>query len=829
MAPVLLPNQDNTATDGHVDATATYLMPASWAQERLWWLDQMEPGSAVHTLPLAVYVRGHLLATALESALQALAERHEVLRTTFRLVDDQPRQVVRPLASTLPTTIDLTNLPYSERPRRARELIEAAIQEPFDLEQGPLLRCLLLRLAADEHQLLVTVHHIVHDGWSDAILWRDLWALYQAAVTGVAATLPALPIQYADFAIWERKQLQGQRLDHLRRFWQSQLADLAGYRALTTDLPRRTDRSRQAARLPYSLANPMAAALGELGRRAGVTLSMLLRAAWSIVLSGYAGHDKIVMTSPSANRDRPETRDLLGYFVNLLVLPVDLGGNPSVLELLARVRQTTLEVYAHQELPTEQIVELMPAPRPPATQLMFGLHHWSTPVTPPPGLTIEPIEIDNGVADVELMLSLVETNGEIAGWLKYDTNLFHASTIQRLLKQLTITLTTMVDRPEQSVAALLGWPQAQSDRAPTAPATPRPTGSRPARDSLEQQLTAIWEQVLNLRSIATDDDFFAVGGDSFRAVRLFTEIERVTGRRLPLALLLKAPTVAHQADLLRQHGWEAPWSSLVALQAAGNRPPLFCFHPNGGNLLSYRALAEHLAPDQPVYGLQACGLDGRTPPLTSVEEMAAHYVAELQSIEPTGPYYLAGYCFGGWLALEVAQQLQARGETIAMLAMFESFAPGYEAELTPRQRLAYQSHWLLNRLRLHASAVVASNATERWAYLAEKARQAGQRLAERLHVTGNPAGGTSLVAAMEHVRAVNTTAQARYRPHRYEGRIILFEVDYRGLADEAERRRGWQRIATEGVTVHRLPGNHYTLLDEPYVATVAARLRELLS
>ncbi|HYY43386.1 MAG TPA: condensation domain-containing protein, partial [Pyrinomonadaceae bacterium] len=334
-------------------------LPLSFAQQRLWFLHELAPESAVYHIPLAVRLTGQLDEAALRQALAEIVRRHEALRTTFTLVDGQPAQAVAdaPAQFELPVR-NLCALPAVERVRAAQQLINTEAQRPFDLAAGPLVRAALLRLADEEHVALLTVHHIIADGWSLGVLVRELTELYAAFVIEQPSPLAALPIQYADFAVWQREWLQGAVLDEQLAYWRAQLAG-APVLALPTDRPRPPVQTFNGARHQFRLAASLRARLEALSRQAGVTPFMSLLAGFQLLLARHSGQAEIVVGTPTAGRTRLETEGLIGFFVNTLALRVDVSSAATFTTLLARTREAVLGAHAHQDVPFERLVEAL--------------------------------------------------------------------------------------------------------------------------------------------------------------------------------------------------------------------------------------------------------------------------------------------------------------------------------------------------------------------------------------------------------------------------------------------------------------------------------------
>ena len=368
-------------------------LPLSFAQRRMWFLDQLEPGSPAYNIHEAVRITGPLDMALLARSLNEVIQRHESLRTIFADVDGEPFQVIATARSIdLPVT-DLSLLPETEREAEVQRLMVEESRRPFDLARGPLLRAGLLRLSAREHILLLTMHHIVSDGWSIGVLIREMVALQEAISAGKPSSLPELPVQYADYADWQRRWLQGETLEAQLAYWRGQLAG-AAVLELPTDHPRPAAQSFRGARKELLLGKEMTAALKTLSQREGATLFMVLLAAFQTLLHRYTGQNDISVGTPIANRNRAEIEGLIGFFVNTLVMRTDFSGDPSFLALLGRVREVALDAYAHQDVPFEKLVEELHPERnlgqSPLFQVMFVLQNAPAPALRCLGLDLDP-------------------------------------------------------------------------------------------------------------------------------------------------------------------------------------------------------------------------------------------------------------------------------------------------------------------------------------------------------------------------------------------------------------------------------------------------------
>ncbi|MCL5996770.1 MAG: amino acid adenylation domain-containing protein, partial [Chloroflexi bacterium] len=434
------------------------VLPLSFAQQRLWFLDQLQPGNLAYNAPLAVRLTGKLDVAALEQSLNELVRRHEVLRTTYISVDGQPCQVIVPtLLLRLPTE-SLEHLSQPERQGEAVRLAREEARRPFDLMRGPLLRARLLRLAEDEHIALLTMHHIVSDGWSAGVLMREIARLYEAFSTRQPSPLPDLTIQYADFAVWQRQWLQGDVLQEQLDYWKQQLSHSPPLLELPTDHPRQAVQTSVGAHQTFTFPTSLAQALKALCQREGVTLFMTLLAAFQTLLGRYSNQDDVCVGTPIANRNRSELEDLIGFFVNTLVLRAHLSPTMSFRDLLAQVRETALGAYAHQDVPFELLVDALQPQRDmshaPLFQVMFVLQNAPLPELLLPGLRLSALPMDPGVASFDLTLVLAEGTEGLAADVEYNPDLFDATTIARMIGNYRTLLEAIVADPERCLSQL---------------------------------------------------------------------------------------------------------------------------------------------------------------------------------------------------------------------------------------------------------------------------------------------------------------------------------------------------------------------------------------
>jgi len=1306
----------------------------SSAEQRLWFLDQLEPNNPFYNMPVAARLRGPLDDAAVERSLQELVRRHESLRTAFPANFGRAVRKVRPAGKEPLGRVDLRVFPAEQREAELQRRLYAEGRTPFDLAHGPLFRCIMYRLGDEDHVLLLAMHHIIVDGWSLGVMAREFGVLYDAFSHGRPSPLSPPQLQYADFAAWQHKRVADEALDRELPYWKEQLGDKPPLLDLPTDRPRPAKPSYRGAWQPLDFSAGLSVKLRELARRERTTLFSVLLAAYDVLLARYCRQEDVTVGTVLANRTRPELEPLVGFFANTLVLRADVSGDPTFRGLLARLSRVTLDAYSHQELPFEKLVELLAPERrgnqAPLFRTAMVLENMPLEMPERSNLHIEPLPIDNGTAKYDLALLVSESQGRLTGNFEYATDVFDAATIAHMCRALVTVLEAVVDDPdrpisrlplvgaadrcacsdatapavaeaeqhtlhglfeaqaartpdrtavrhgqrqftyaeldrrasavarhlrshglqseqpvsvclersaelviamlgvlkaggvyvpldphqpperlayfiedaraqvvltrqcwmdrlprtagrvvffehiaaeagnrneavapwrvepcqlayiiytsgstgrpkgamiehrgvanflpgfrralgidagsrvlhcfspisdgsisdifsaltcgaclvvadqetmwaadglagvirregvtvatltpsmlsmlrpegldelqticsvgeslsaemigrwsagrrlingygltETSVGACLGSldgsashrpligrpldgvqvyvldrhlqplppgapgeiciggvqvgrgyynrpeltaerfvadpfrnvpgarlyktgdlgrrradgavelmgriddqikvrgyrvelgevvlaleghprvkqaavvlredkpgqqrlvayvapsvngdapeelsrrlvpalrshlrsrlpphmvpaaivlleslpcsPQGKVDRA----ALPPPPSSRPdieetyvaPRDELEKCVARVWEELLGVSPIGVADDFFDLGGHSLLAVQVMAEIESRTKRRLPLAALFQEATVEHLAALLRQPSGNACERSLAPMCREGGGRPFFCIHPAGGTVFCYRSLAEHLGADRPFYGLQARGVDGGCEPHTEVDQMVAHYMAAIRSVQSRGPYLLGGWSLGGNLAFETARRLIEQGEQIGLLALLDAGAlpgdkPPSETDFLPMMMALFSDEQNLPLERINAMTP-----GEQLQYFVERAAQADV-------APGDFAAGRRVFEVFK----ASMQAILDYRQQPYPGKLTLFSAEHREdwFGSNRDPQLGWGAWARGGVEVHRIPGGHIRMVQEPSVRVLAEKLRRCLN
>ncbi|HLM55240.1 MAG TPA: amino acid adenylation domain-containing protein [Pyrinomonadaceae bacterium] len=584
-------------------------LPLSFAQQRLWFIHKLEPSGSAYNMPVAVRLVGRLNVAALERTLGEIVSRHESLRTSFGMSDGQPVQIIAPPAELCLPVSDLSHLPEGGRMAEARSRASEDARRPFDLERGPLYRLNLLRLGDEDHVLLFTMHHIVSDGWSMGVLVREVAELYSAFAEGEPSPLAELPIQYADFAHWQRTHLAGEVLETHWQYWKRQLGGTLPVLELPTDRPRPAVQSFRGASLTLDLPAALAERLNALARREGATLFMLLLAAFKATLHRYTGQEDIVVGSPIANRNRIETEGLIGFFVNTLALRTDLSGSPSLRELLRRVRTVALEAYAHQDMPFEQLVEQLQPDRSmnrhPLFQVMFQLGNAPMGDASLPGLTLQAVETERTTTQFDLSIDIAEGEDGLLAVAEYSTDLFDAPTVGRMLGHFRNVLERVAEDPEESIARVPLLSDAE--RGQLVAGWAGAGGQRPAERCLHELFEA---------QAAREPEAAAVvaGGERLTYAAL-------NNRANQLARHLRSRGVGPETrvGVLSERSPEMVVALLAVLKAGGAYVPLDPSYPRqrlafilkdaGASALITRARLKELIPEREAEGLHVVCLD----------------------------------------------------------------------------------------------------------------------------------------------------------------------------------------------------------------------------
>jgi thioesterase domain-containing protein/acyl carrier protein len=810
----MLTDRDAINSAAHGDGNGAYEFPCSLAQQRFWILDQLAPGDSAYNIAVRWKLVGNLNVAWVEEAFNSMIGRHEVLRTTFRSVDGEPSQVVWPRVSISVPVVDLSRVPASEREQEAEEVTVAEARKKFDLTCSPLIRATLLRFADDEHTILVTVHHIVADGWSIGIMAKEFCDFYEAKSRNAEPVLPELSIQYADFAVWQRRLLSDNSLQAQTNYWQRKLAGLQPLE-IETDYPRSTGRPSNGTIISVLLPRTLTDPLKDFSVRHGVTLYTAALATFKMLLWHATGRSDVAVGTQVAGRNQTELESLIGAFINTLVMRTEVTGDLKYTDLLARVHETVTEAIANQEMPFERLVELNRSKRGVGRNPLFSINFIYQRAFIQnrdfAGISLVDLPSRSPGAIYDLNFFMVE---RVDGWrwsCEFNPELYSPRTIERMLGNFELLLRAVMQYPSRRVAEF---------SVPVSPRQELPaTENNQARLNVEAELTRIWQELLSVSPISRTADFFELGGHSLLAARMVARVEKAFGKKVPLAVIFERPTIQQLAGLLLGDLPSSCKSELVALQAKGSRTPIFCLH----GAFNLRNLAIQLGSDQPFYSVNLPVECDLKPPY-SVPQLAALHVEAIREFQPSGPYYLTGWCREGLLAYEVAQQLHQQGQKVELLAMFDTWIPEYLARFPRPEARRARRLFEIERLRLNLQSLRNRSfgenikyVRERWlAAIGDRVRHMRWRLSNELETTLH----SKLLRKRRSQDEMLLLAVSNYRPEGYAGRAILFRSDKYRTWEYWDHALGWGHLMPN-LQVHEVPGIHDSMLSGPHLLSIA--------
>jgi thioesterase domain-containing protein len=794
--------------------------PASLAQRRLWFLNQLQAPTAAYNVHVGLWLYGPLNVEALQDSLQEIVNRHETLRTSFALeCGELVQRVIQDCRVSLPMT-DFADVAEPYPP--AYEFAKREVATPFDLDKGPLFRSHILRIAPEEHVFVCTMHHTITDAWSMQVFTRELADLYEALSVGKTPALPELTIQYGDYSEWQAHLLETEIAQKQLLYWKVALEGAPTVLELPQDNPRPAEQTLQGASHDFAVPSEIVARVASLAKQHKVTPFMFLLTAFKVLLYRYSGEPDVLVGVPVAGRTLVETEALIGFFVETLVLRDDLSGNPRFVDLLARVRETTLGALANPDIPFEKIVEELRPERNlscnPIFQIMFSViksairsHNFGNVVA-------YPYVVNGSTSILDLCATFIE-DSDGKWWLQIDfnTSLFKLERIAQmvedyieLLQRITVDLAVRID----SVSVpLLGASQLASteakprrngqgrlNRRPQTSSPPRPEEHPPAADVEQALLIEIWKDLLGVQEIGIRDNFFDVGGHSLLAAHLTAQIQNATGRTIPVSSIFRAPTIETLANLLRDHAVSEPDPVIMQLGEGGGGIPFFAVAAPGADSLGYALLARHLRDQHSTYKLQSPGPGIWERPLehAEVRNLAEQYVGALQTAQPHGPYCLGGMCDGVRIAQEMIVQLESLGEEVALFVILDTWVLE-----NSQVRMLWAIDYYLERLRAFA-----------YFPLSQKLSTL-QRTLKRL-VGGNGSGKTGWAQAY--------WPDESFHLPQFRAPVLLFKRPRQPFYYVRDSEMGWGARSTGGVEICEVRCGHFQLLRQPHVGVIARRL-----
>jgi thioesterase domain-containing protein len=807
--------------------------PVSLNQRRLWIFDQLHPGTAAYHIPVCLRLTGPLTFDALERSLGAIVARHGSLRTTFGVRDGEPVQLVEPSCAISLQLWDTSTSPGADLEAQAHSFARGEIQKPFDLRNGPLVRAALLRLGPQHHILVITMHHIVSDGWSAELFIRELAEHYAAFSADREPSLKPLPMQYSDFAISQRHLTASERIEQQLSYWRKTLAGVPTLHDFPCDRARPEQPTYAGANQTLRLDNELVADLQQFARDQRTTFFMLLTATFQVLLCKYSKQQDIVIGIPASGRNIVEAETLIGLFVNTIILRTSLSGNPTFIEVLTQVRETLLDAMSHQDVPFDLIVDAIRPPRwfnyNPLFQIMFATFRAAVQSRQFGQLAATPYVVESNASRFDLSVNIIE-GIEGAWWVQaeYSTELFDDARIARTLEAYRALLRNILIDGHQHLSDLrlsddTAELSANTLRSITSAAAPGSItnfsidGSmvggpdRPSRDMavtgdgwaaipvehVERKLTEIWQKLLGTSPIGVDADFFELGGNSLLAIALIADVNRIFGKKISVSGLFRNPTIHQTAQRLREEPIFK--SSFFPLVETGTKPPLFA----AGSDSRFRDLSHALGRGQPffqmdIYALLEERLIAEEPLLTSIEDIAADFIRDIIRVQPSGPYFLAGQCDGSIVALEIARQLQRRGQEIEVLMQFDTPPTGYYRIPAWHRRilLAFRRGELPQRVLRSIMLRI------------RKMLDSGKR-----------------TATHEYILNVIRNALLAYGNDKvFDGEIVVFRANGFGQIIEGDVAKGWERIGT--LRIFDVPGDHERIFVNPDAQAIIRHVLE---
>ncbi len=795
---------------------------ASLAQQRLWFLHQLQGRSTAYNVHLGMWLVGSLDLTALHASVRELVRRHDSLRTAFRLEKEKLQQVVENSCS---VEIPITDLASTADPTaEAYQLARREVAEPFDLSKAPLFRVRLYRASPLDHVFLCTMHHIVTDAWSMKLFAKELEQLYSAFSQGKTASLAPLPIRYGDFAEWQMEWFHTDKIQQELSYWKDKLEGAPSLLELPTDAPRPPEQTFEGAIQVVPISNEIIDGIETVATRCQATPFMVQLAAFKVLLCRYAKQQDVVVGIPIAGRNHVETEGLIGFFVNTLVLRDDLSGNPRFADLLAQVRETILGAFSNADVPFEKIVETLQPERNlgynPLFQVMFGTLKSAVQTHKFGNLTAYPYVVSAEASIFDLSMTWIQDIDQ-KWWaqVEYNTNLFKPDRIGRMLSDYTSVLEGVVANPEERIFGLpvpslpasteiLAAAEESKETEKVTPAR-RASGGRPKPLDREQELLVeVWKEVLGLREVGIRDSFFDVGGHSLIAVRLISRIQEITGRRIPVAAIFRAPTIEAFAPLLRQNIDPEPDPILVQLKDGDGILPFFAIAGPGVDTFGLSLLALHMGRDQSVYKIQAPGPIVWDRPLTKSElrNLAREYVAAMRSVQPHGPYCVGGMCEGVLIAQEMTLQLESENEEVGVFAIFDTWV---------LENSQIRTLWAVDYYRQRFQIFRTLPRQERLA--------ATKRVVRRLFGKNGKPGEN----AGSGWNRVYWPGEEFLQP-RFRAPVFLFKRTRQPYYYVRDRQMGWGARSAGGVEICQLNCEHNEFLRQPQVGVVGQLLADRL-
>jgi thioesterase domain-containing protein/acyl carrier protein len=764
-------------------------------------------------------LEGSLDESAFESAWRQILARHAALRMSLHQAGGESRVVTwRDLP--LPwSTRDLRDASEETRQARLCSIVEEDRRAGIDLHRPPAMRLTVIRLGDDTTEVVWSCHHLFLDGWSTAIVIDEVMRVYHAIKAGRESPLDPVVGSYSRYLEWIRRQDPGEA----ERFWRTRLEGVTDSRTLHLGRSAGTGNGPPFAKQAVELDQSASQVLAQAGAEQRLTPNTLLQGAWGLLLGTLLGSDDVLFGATVSGRGAGVAglETLVGLFASVVPVRVGRDRAMTVQAWLTGLRNAQFEAQAFEHNDLEQIQVWTRDGRVDTwfeSLLVVENFPWQSSAGGNDDVAVRSFRSD---VTSTYPITITAIPGESWRlWCQFDRCRFDPESVRALLELLGETLHRIASRPEAPLSECIEWleshrllPGLRSERANERCAQVRASGARfDLGRASERLLTRIWEDALGVEGIGLDDNFFELGGRSITALRVLSQVEERFGSKLPLSAVLEHPTVRCLAPLAEQPENPDTWKSLVQIQTGGSRPPLFFVHGGAQEVFLFRSVAHHLGPDQPVFVLQAIGADGQTTPPETIEDMAAHYVNNLRSVQARGPYRIIGYCFGATVAFEMARQLRRAGEEITLLGIMDAVPPLLRKQPVTEKavRFVRRVHGFVQRRGLSEAAVVAAQRavkTARAKLLGRHDRQPDRVLGRR-------------EAEMVSIRRTFRTAFLAYRPEPIDIPAMMIRSEDNPWLDTQYTPRDWEKLVPS-VETHIVQGSHVSMLFDPAAERVA--------
>ncbi len=780
--------------------------PLSLQQQRFWLLDQLSSGNPACNISVRWKLIGRLDLTILKRAIAEVVRRHDVLRTHIELVAGDPVQFIQPDPIVELSHEDLRQLAPVARDAEIQRLSELEAHQAFDLTRGPLFRVGVLRVGEDDHWMLMTAHHIIFDGWSVGTFVDEMCANYAAYAQGEGSPLPELSFQYRDYAKGQKDAFNDNVSNPQLLYWLRQLKDLPRFE-VPADYPRPPVQSSNGTIVSILLPRTLTDVLADLSRKHGATFFMTSLAALDVLLHRLTALDIVVVGTPVAGRTSFDTESLIGLFINLLVLRTDLSGDPSFFDLLGSVRKTVLEALANQDVPFEQLVEVLKPRRDlsrnPLYQVNFIFQRAFVRQQTFGAMELIDVPSTSAGALYDLNFFMVERT---EGWrlsCELNTDLFRPETVVRMLDQFRDIFAAVAHDPERRISELHASPVEAEARN---------------KNSTVTRMIPLWEQVLAIAPVGPDDDFFELGGNSLRAVRLIARIAETFDRKLPLAVIFRSTTARALALEVDRSAGSEPAPRVIELEGIGEEPPFFMVNAFTGLV----EVAKRLDSGHPILSL--IGDDQRA--LSGnydLYEEAYEHVRTILATRPHGPYMVGGWSAGGIMAYEIAQRLESLGHHVALLVLFDTSNPFFMREYSKIETFRAR---IVDSVRYHRANLGRMDLVQMPAYVARKlGSRFGPKRSPRtnLPVKADHPGDSSGVDKPEAFE-IRIEAARRYRPLPYRGRVLLFKRSNHLTGRYLDPSFGWRGTARGDFEVCLVRAAHLDIFSKDSRDLIARKL-----